>query len=203
MTEAVALVFGYQNYSSSSSFQKQLEAARDSPVRRPFTITLKPGLHTLLTLTLDAAFGASELWLIGEGDASIEMFDRATPLFILKPGAPPVHLRGLTLRGPVRVEGSELEMSNCTVRGAGGPGVDEGGGLRVSGGVATVVNSSFAGCRAKKGGAIAVLGGALEVARTTLTRNAADAKGGHPELKLKQLGDFEDLESWLDRYHPA
>ena len=25
----------------------------------------------------------------------------------------------------------------------------------------------------------------------------------HPELKLKQLGDFEDLEMWLDRYHPA
>ena len=25
----------------------------------------------------------------------------------------------------------------------------------------------------------------------------------HPELKLKQLGDFEDLESWLDKNHPA
>ena len=25
----------------------------------------------------------------------------------------------------------------------------------------------------------------------------------HAELKLKQLGDMEDLEMWLDRYHPA
>ena len=25
----------------------------------------------------------------------------------------------------------------------------------------------------------------------------------HPELKLKQLGDFDDLEMWLDRFHPA
>ena len=25
----------------------------------------------------------------------------------------------------------------------------------------------------------------------------------HPELKLKQLGDYEDLEMWLDKYHPA
>ena len=24
-----------------------------------------------------------------------------------------------------------------------------------------------------------------------------------PELKLKQLGDFDDLEMWLDRFHPA
>ena len=81
-------------------------ASRDSPVRRPFTITLKPWLHTLFTLTLDAAFGASELWLIGEGDASIAIFDRETPLFVLKAGGPPLHLRGLTLHNPVRVEGS-------------------------------------------------------------------------------------------------
>ena len=25
----------------------------------------------------------------------------------------------------------------------------------------------------------------------------------HPELKLKQLGDFDDLEMWLDKFHPA
>lgn len=25
----------------------------------------------------------------------------------------------------------------------------------------------------------------------------------HRELVLKQLGDIEDLELWLDRYHPA
>ena len=25
----------------------------------------------------------------------------------------------------------------------------------------------------------------------------------HPELKLKQLGDFDDLEVWLDKFHPA
>ena len=25
----------------------------------------------------------------------------------------------------------------------------------------------------------------------------------HPELKLKQLGDFEDLKAWLDKNHPA
>ena len=25
----------------------------------------------------------------------------------------------------------------------------------------------------------------------------------HPELKLKQLGDFEDLEAWLDKSYPA
>ena len=25
----------------------------------------------------------------------------------------------------------------------------------------------------------------------------------HPQLKLKQLGDFDDLEAWLDKNYPA
>ena len=30
-----------------------------------------------------------------------------------------------------------------------------------------------------------------------------DLYGSYPELKLKQLGDFDDLEMWLDKFHPA
>ena len=38
--------------------------------------------------------------------------------------------------------------------------------------------------------------GARVAVRNTFCKN-------HRELVLKQLGDIEDLETWLDRYHPA
>ena len=37
--------------------------------------------------------------------------------------------------------------------------------------------------------------GARGAVRNTFCKN-------HRELVLKQLGDIEDLETWLDRYHP-
>ena len=44
--------------------------------------------------------------------------------------------------------------------------------------IASIDFSSFEGCRAKKGGAIAVVGGTLELIGTTVTNNVADEMGG-------------------------
>ena len=92
--------------------------------------------------------------------------------------APPPTHRGHGPRWDLKARRGLMEASNVAVRavggrqghgplrGRGGPlRLLDGGGLRVSGGVASVAASSFDGCRAKKGGAIAVLGGSLEVLR--------------------------------------
>ena len=107
----------------------------------PMSITLRPGNHVLsATHHFTAGTTVSELWIIGHPNATVELASgSADPVLVVESGAPPIHLIGITLLNPVHVDGGELRASDCAWRGTGGPDVAEGGGLLVSGGVASVV----------------------------------------------------------------
>ena len=88
-------------------------------------IALKGDFPLESTLTLGPSAVVQSLWLVAEGEASLNFAPRggrrlnedglAAPLIETAPGAPPLFLDGVRLHGPVRIDGSRASLRNCTI----------------------------------------------------------------------------------------
>ena len=88
-------------------------------------IALKGDFPLESTLTLGPSAVVQSLWLVAEGEASLNFAPRggrrlnedglAAPLIETAPGAPPLFLDGVRLQGPVRIDGSSATVRNCTI----------------------------------------------------------------------------------------
>ena len=98
-------------------------------------------------------------------------------LFTILAGAPHVHLNGLRIASPIRVEGGELDAERCTFAPSLSMHVAEAGSpaFLQSGGTADVRDSVFAN---HSGGAIVLMGGGnLSLTGSTLRNNTANEGG--------------------------
>jgi len=96
---------------------------------RTLHLKLHAGRHvTATTITVDGRVEATELHVSPASSASSrasEIASRASeigtesavdaPIMQVLEGAPPVHLHGLVLRGPIHVHGGQLTLTNCTL----------------------------------------------------------------------------------------
>ena len=138
-------------------------------------IRLPAGEYSLTTtLSLDQLAGVSSLSILGDpsGGGTTLVAAPGSTLLATSPGAPPLKLSGLTLRGPVRIDGSRAEISSCAFeKGA----ADAGYALAVAGGgTLAVFGAKFAGNR----GAVLVDDAEAELARCRFVDNQAPADGG-------------------------
>ena len=179
--------------STAAALVAQLVALTTVSESSPVEIQLAPGTYDVpSTLLLDASAVASGVWIVSDppGAALLRLsstVDAAEsgaegtpppPLLRTAPGAPPLTLRGLQLRGPVVVNGSHATVDQCAFDGG---HAAEGGALAVVGasGSVDVTNTSFTGNSAtERGGALLVDGGKADLAGCTFDSNAAGVEGG-------------------------
>ena len=62
-----------------------------------------------------APIPASQVWIAGEGSATIRPVESHQPLFTLRTGAPHVHISNVRLLGGLRVEGGDLDLTDCII----------------------------------------------------------------------------------------
>eukprot|EP00966_Prymnesium_polylepis_P316482 7312820-Prymnesium_polylepis.1 len=103
-----------------------------------------------------------QVWLVGEGGATLRPALAEQPLLItLRHGAPRLHIVNVRLLGGLRVEGSELRLSECSLEVATASSSNGGAQRRLA---APAVER-----------ALAIVGGSALLARTTLSGHAAGA----------------------------
>lgn len=162
--------------------------------RVPVTIALPGGEYIMENgIAIDAHMAASELWIIGEsssasmsesnGPSIIGTVIRAmpgnednVPLLQISAGGPFVHLVNLHIVGaarPILVSGGEVIMENCALENS-----TEGFTVKVNNGSLALRDSVLRGNQAKRGGALQVLGGSVDVRRSRLEENHASDSGG-------------------------
>ena len=107
------------------------------------------------------------MWIHGGADVTISTLQ--PPLLALQDGAPPVHITRVRLLGRLRVEGSELELVNCSVEASIAPGQRRRGlstaderALAITGGKVALVHTILK-CHSTTGGIV------IEGAAPTLT----------------------------------
>ena len=176
----------------------------EAPAGAPAVILLGAGNFTLTDapFAFDARIRASEVWLIGTANATLQATGSAgggegeggsgsggefeggsggggevdatgVPLFTVSAGAPPVTVRGLVLRSQLVLDGGKLHLEDCSFVNS---SAEEGGALRVNGGALTADGVSFETCQATRGGAVHVSGGGAAVfSGCTFARSAASA----------------------------
>ena len=100
--------------SDDASFDEHLAALSDEANRgQPIEIALQPGEYELAaTILLDATAVVSELRLTAAA-STVTLRASSAELLRTVPGAPPLRLSGLTLRGRVNVNGSRAHISGC------------------------------------------------------------------------------------------
>ena len=165
--------------SSSSTVEIQLAAGTYDV---PSTLILDASARVGGVMIVSDPPGAALLRLASSDDAAAAASGAASaprpPLLQTAPGAPPLTLRGLHLRGPVVVNGSHATVSECAFEGS---NATEGGALAVVGvgGFVDAVNSNFTGNSAsERGGAVMVDGGAADFAGCRFDANSAAVEGG-------------------------
>lgn len=121
----------------------------------------------------------------------------ASALFTIVQGAPPVHMHGLHIAGPIAMQGGVLYVSNCTLAQRPlatsrvlqiGDGVvyaedtrfedNPAGAVAVTSGNLTLVNAIFARNAAHAGAAMHVSGGYVQVKGSVFEANNASVSGG-------------------------
>ena len=156
------------------------------------------GIHQLgpTDAHFDAITVASEVWLEGHGSGA-ELISGGPTLLSITHGAPHVNIEGITFRGHVRIEGSTVNMSNCSFlpqalsirRGllvSGGAvhlqqiqmALLLFGALEMFEGVVIIADSGFMFNLAAHGGAVLVHGGILTLIRCIFDHNSATEAGG-------------------------
>ena len=55
------------------------------------------------------------MWIAGESDPIIRPVDSSQPLLTLRAGAPHVHISNVRLLGGLKVEGGDLELTDCSI----------------------------------------------------------------------------------------
>ena len=103
------------------------------------------------TITLNASVVASAVWLVADppGEVFLRTLSGDNVLLETAPGAPPLQMRGLQLRGSVRVNGSSASFERC----------------------------AFVGSQSIEGGALAVVGGGRVEAKTCNFTDNEAARG--------------------------
>ena len=164
---------------------------------RPIELRLSAGkVHYMTGAILDATLTASSLdiaattsadgqttkLVVADGAAAGQLLD-------VRPGAPPVNLRGLHLSGQLRIEGGNILVDYCrfgpasqnaSTAGSAGRRLSDGGtvaaprALNIHGGEVLLNEAVFEDCL---GGAINVSGGKLRLLGGTLRRNRAECGG--------------------------
>ena len=163
----------------------------------PVALDLPTGADlTLSAFSFDANITASEIRLVGGpgavlaaagGSSSRRALQTSSTddltIFTVGPGAPPIFLAGLTLRGRVRVDGGSVDIDNCTFSGVGAGAVNA---LSISAGEVTLNASEV---RDYENGGISLSGGVVDVRGSVIRRNGhgASATFGGVEVAGGQL----------------
>ena len=165
----------------------------------PAVLQLQSGPYATGGFSFDARTVASEVWIEGAADGSSELVAARTLsdelalreegvawLLHFNESSPTVHLRQLTLRGVIHVNGSStegrelLDLDGCTLVASSGAGHASlmTGGLQILGGKVIVSSSRFEGLSAEAGSAIALHGGMAIARGCAFVHNAAATFGG-------------------------
>ena len=128
-------------------------------------------------ISFDANMTSSEIRIVSGTRALLQAPASGSGLLLsVGEGAPVVSLRGLILRGQIAINGSHIDVSNCTFEAS---AATDGGALTMSAGGLAVRESTFTNNRAaRNGGAVHIVGGDASFDACRFTGNLAGELGG-------------------------